>query len=97
MNAKVCRERNTGSRRAEALDALGLPPDAAGGTPVITVSGNRFVCVEGHKGVLRLSGELIRLYTPCGILRIEGNSMLVLNMDCECVRLKGKIKSVGFE
>jgi|GEM_PF-2713028 len=93
---------NSGSRRradagARLLTAIDLPPDAGGRLPYITVTGNSYVCVGCHCGILQLSPQCVRLYTRIGIVRIDGREMAVSSMDNDCIRLSGKINAVTFE
>ena len=84
-------------RGARFMNSLDLPPDALGTSPYITLTGGCFAYVERHKGVLQLSPECVRLYSTCGIIRIEGKNIVAKEMDCERLKLCGNVKSVMFE
>lgn len=87
--------RRTG--QAERLVRLGLPADTDCRLPVITVSCGRYVKVEHHSGIILLSGNVIRLYTALGPLRIEGCGLIASGMDGEEMLIDGRVKSVAFE
>ncbi len=84
-------------RGAGVLSAVGLPPDACGRLPLITLTGNKYACIERHNGVLKLSPDCVRLYSPCGIIRFEGKELTVTEMDNEQILLQGFICGVIFE
>ncbi len=79
------------------LGAVDLPPEACGRIPYITVTGDRYMKVEQHRGILQVTAECVRLYSEVGIIRICGSRLLVSDMDNESISLSGCIKSVGFE
>lgn len=93
-NEKGSRRR---TKQAERLLRLGLPADTDCSLPVITVTCGRYVKVEHHSGVLQLSGEVIRLYSALGPIRIEGKGLIASELNSEEMMIDGAVSSVCFE
>lgn len=89
--------RQTSEKNTKALNAIGIPPEVCGSLPVIRITGDRYVSVEHHCGILHITSTCLRLYSPAGIIRIDGARLFVQDMDGECIRLSGCIKSVKYE
>ncbi|MBO4562039.1 MAG: sporulation protein YqfC [Clostridia bacterium] len=83
-----------GGRR---LASIGLPADSDCRLPCITVTGDSYVRVEHHCGVLRFSPGCVRLYSRLGIIRIEGEGLAASSMDGDELLLDGRVSSVSFE
>lgn len=86
-----------GELGAKVLGACGLPPESGCTLPFIAVTGKSCAKVENHRGVLQLSSCCVRLYSSIGIIRIEGNGLVVSDMDNEQIGIKGAISSFKFE
>ena len=100
MRAKTDKQR--GNSRAcdsmgRALTAAGLPADADGRLPVVTVTGGSYVRVEHHRGILQFTDSCVRLYTVRGIIRITGKGLVSSRMDGEEMLIEGKISQICFE
>ena len=84
-------------RAGRVFSAVGMPEDADGRMPVVTVTGGRFIRVEHHSGVLLFTDRRVRLYSRIGIISIEGRGLKSKCMDPESLALEGEISSVCFE
>ena len=98
MTAKREERRMRAARRTgRALERLGMPADSACMLPRVVITGDGFVKVEHHRGVLRLSDTCVRLYSNAGVIRIEGKDLEVGALDCESMELTGRVGTVFFE
>lgn len=95
----ICSERTKKDclRAGRVFASLGMPLDADGRTPVVTVTGGRYVKVAHHTGILKFTGECVRLFTRAGAVRIEGKDLVSSSMDSDTLLLEGRIKAVFFE
>lgn len=84
-------------KSAKLWRALDLSEKASLDLPCIEICADNRLSVENYKGVLELNGDLIRLYTGLGILRIEGRDMSVRNADMQSILIDGRITLVEYE
>ena len=84
-------------RSGRALDRLGMPADSACTLPRIVITGDGYVKIEHHRGVLKLSDAVIRLYSSMGVIRVEGKALSVRALDTEVMEITGAVKAVFFE
>jgi sporulation protein YqfC len=75
---------------------LDLPKDIVMEMPRITITGPFEMLVENHGGVIRGSENLIQLAIPHGSLEIKGESLIILSILPEEVKIEGVIHSVKF-
>lgn len=73
---------------AELFD---LPADVVAGLPHLEMIGSRQLYLEHHTGLLAYSEEQIDANTTAGILRVWGNSMTLLAMTADELRIGGNI------
>ena len=76
---------------AELFD---LPADVVAGLPRMELIGNRQLYLEHHTGILAYTQELIDANTPAGVLRVRGDSLTLLALTGEELRIGGRIDAV---
>ncbi|MBO4384371.1 MAG: YabP/YqfC family sporulation protein [Clostridia bacterium] len=91
------RKRASLIRAGEAFDAVGMPADANGRLPVVTLTAGRILRIEHHRGILVFTPSCVRLYSALGIIRIAGRELVSRSMDGNDLILEGSIKSISFE
>lgn len=77
-------------------EALRIPAEVVGRFPEITLTGNRTLMVENHKGMVDCREDLVRLNTGCGLLTVEGKEFDILTITDEVVVLTGQITGIRF-
>ncbi len=99
MPAKIKKQMKARSldRVGGAFSSVGIPADADCRTPVVTVTGKRYVKIEHHCGILLFTDCCVRLFSSRGIIRITGKELASASMDFDTVMLEGEIESVCFE
>ena len=65
--------------------------------PHVTVTGNRELYIENHKGIEVYTRELIRLSTPEGSISIEGRDMELNAVRVSDMFISGFINKIEFE
>ncbi len=78
-------------------DALGLPHDALGGTPRLTLEGSARLTVENHKGVLAFQPDLMKLHTASGTVLVHGENLQILWISQDDIVIGGVIGSLVYE
>ena len=86
--------RNWGEEIAERFDP---PPETLAQVPRVTLSGNRRVVVENHRGLLAYSNEMIEVAGGRLRVRIVGDGLCLRAMDAATLLVTGKIQSLELE
>ncbi|MBQ6402436.1 MAG: YabP/YqfC family sporulation protein [Oscillospiraceae bacterium] len=79
-----------------AAERLEIPTFGLHGLPRLTLTGNRQLLVEQHRGLTRYSSDVIELALQKGRIRIEGNNLRLVAMDKEAVLIAGEIKGLEY-
>lgn len=77
-------------------EALEIPEEIVLNLPLITMTGRERLVVENYKGVIEYDEKQIRLNTSIGILKIEGDSLVLKNIAYESITILGVIKNMEF-
>ena len=80
-------------RAAELFD---LPAEALAGTPRLTVTGNKRIVVENHKGLLEYGETEIDINAGSTILKIKGENLELRSMNAQELMITGTVFSVEF-
>ena len=76
---------------AELFD---LPADVVAGLPRLEMIGGRQLYLEHHTGILGYSQEQIDINTASGVMRVRGESLTIVAMSAEELRIGGEIAAV---
>jgi sporulation protein YqfC len=89
--------RNKGTPRAaaRALELFDLPPELAGGTPKITITGGS-VHVERHRGLAEYTDSQIAVLAGGGVTRFFGSCLTLAAMSRDELLIKGRLERVEF-
>ncbi len=87
------KERNTRDKIADALD---LPLDVLCDIPRIEIIGCSQINVENFRGILDYGENSIKINSNTGIIKIEGDGLLIESISDEGVFVKGRILRVEF-
>ena len=74
-----------------------LPGEVIADMPKFTVSGNRRMHIEGHKGILQYDRTLIAISAGSMILRVCGKTLEITSMSSEELLITGNIEKFEFE
>jgi len=75
---------------------LDIPKDVILDLPKITVIGDIQIYVENHRGIIEYTSELVRLSTSLGQLVINGEDLVLRNINVEEVYIDGRIKHINY-
>lgn len=92
---------NTDSRKKSildrAVDTFDLPGEVLAGMPKLTVTGNRKLHIESHKGILEYDGSLIAINGGAVILKIRGEGLDIISMSADEILIRGIMTGIDFE
>ncbi|SHH92532.1 sporulation protein YqfC [Sporobacter termitidis DSM 10068] len=80
-----------------AVDAFDLPGEVLAGLPKLTVTGNRRIHIECHKGIIEYDGSLIAVNGGAAVIRIRGENLEIVSMSAEEILIKGFVVGIEFE
>ena len=80
-----------------AVETFDLPGEILSGMPKLTVTGNRRLHVETHRGLLEYDPSLIIINGGAMILTIRGLNMDISAMSAEEILINGLIYGIDFE
>lgn len=78
-------------------DKWGVPKEVIMNIPRLTISGDREIYIENHKGLMGYSSTEIRISTPMGIVKISGEGLNIERIRLEDVLISGSFKRVEYE
>ena len=79
------------------LKNAGLPEDLNPHLFLVQWFGGRDCVIEQHRGILDFSLHAIRLMTEQGVLTIEGEDLVLVQMTAVRAKVSGQIRSVALE
>lgn len=78
------------------IDTLELPKDIFCGLPLLSVEGNRSLCITNHRGIVRYSREKIVIATRNGSIEIAGRELLIPKFTKDIIEIRGYLEGVTF-
>lgn len=87
------KEKNTAEKIADALD---LPLDVLRDIPRIEIFGCSRINVENFRGILDYGENSIKINSNTGIIKIDGDGLLIESISDEGVFVQGRILRVEF-
>jgi len=91
MKSEMPEKRGLRRRLTEALE---LPKEVA--LPKLIMVGNESIVIQNYKKINEYKDDLIIISTTQGIVRIEGEKLVVREITKEDVVVEGKTKTVEF-
>lgn len=82
--------------RKNMTEALELPKEIILNLPLISLIGREEVTIENYKGILEYSGDVLRIGTAAGVLRLRGKTLCLKQLSAECIVVTGTVESVEF-
>lgn len=78
------------------IESTDLPKEIMLGLPLLTIIGTREVRIENFKNIIEFSEEKIRISTSSGILKIEGKSLVLSEINSKSISISGSILKYDF-
>ncbi len=83
--------------KERVADILALPKDAGGVSTVINITDMQEAVIDGYKGIIEFTENIVRLNTPKYIIKIEGADLEIKEVAAEYIAVRGIIKSVEYQ
>lgn len=81
----------------KVADTWGVPKDVIMNIPRLTISGDKEIYIENHKGILEYTDSEIRISTAMGIVRICGKNLKITGIRQEDVLIDGLFSKIEYE
>ena len=78
------------------IDTLELPKDIFCGLPLLSMEGNRSLCITNHRGIVRYSREKIVIATRNVSIEIAGRELLIPKFTKDIIEIRGYLEGVTF-
>ena len=91
------RRKNQNGILERAAEAFDLPGEALAGMPKLTLTGNRRLHIEGHKGIQAYDSSLIAINGGAMLLQVHGENLEISSMSAEELLITGNISKIEFE
>ena len=91
------REKNRKRVLERVSEALELPGELMANMPKLTMTGNRRLHIEGHKGILQHDSDMISVNGVVMLLKVHGDALEIVSMSAEELLIAGRINSFEFE
>ena len=78
------------------IDTLELPKNIFCGLPLLSMEGNRSLCITNHRGIVRYSREKIVIATRNGSIEIAGRELLIPKFTKDIIEIRGYLEGVTF-
>ena len=79
-----------------AAERLEIPTFGLHGLPRLTLTGNRQLLVEQHRGLTRYSAGEIVIALQKGSVRLTGKNLRLVAMDKEAILIAGEIRCLEY-
>lgn len=80
----------------EILDLFGLPKDLFLGMPLLSMAGNRSLCVSNHRGIRQYSSEMIVIAAKPFSIQITGRNLCIPDFSKDQVEITGYMEGISF-
>ena len=90
-------DKNKKSIVDRAVDAFDLPGEVLAGMSKLTVTGNRRIHIECHKGILEYDSSLIAINGGAVVVKIRGQDLEIISMSADEILIKGFVVGIEFE
>lgn len=87
---------DTGTRREQLVDSLGLPKDMLLGASILTMTGNHELWIENYKGIIEYTAQCIVLQAKTGRISISGCGLIIDYYTNEDMKIIGNIQCISY-
>lgn len=78
------------------VEQLGLPRDLFLGMPVLSLQGNRFLCIENHRGILQAGREKIVVAAKPWGIEVAGRELSIVRFTKDYMEITGYLEHISF-
>lgn len=78
------------------VEGLELPQDLFLGYPILTLQGNRFLCIENHRGIIQAGREKIVVAAKPWGIAITGKELSIVRFTKDFMEITGFMEHISF-
>lgn len=78
------------------VERLELPKDLFLGLPILSLQGNRFVCIENHRGIIQAGREKIVIAAKPYSIEILGRDLSIVRFTKDYMEITGFMEHISF-
>ncbi len=78
------------------VELFGLPKDLFLGMPLLSMTGNRFLCITNHRGIRQYSRELIVVSAKPYAIQIVGKGLYIPKYSADQLEITGYLEGITF-
>ncbi|HWJ03202.1 MAG TPA: sporulation protein YqfC [Verrucomicrobiae bacterium] len=82
--------------QANLGSALDIPKDVLMDVPKITMVGDVQIWIENHTGIIEYNAERVRVNSTLGVITVEGNNLVLVELLPTEIKLEGKLQQIKF-
>lgn len=86
-----------GRIRENFAEKWGLPKDVICDLPRVSLSGDKEIFIENHKGILEYTAESVRIKMHDGLMNIKGEKLRIREMQTDRLLITGDFLGVEYE
>ncbi len=86
-----------GRIRENFAEKWGLPKDVICDLPRVSLSGDKEIFIENHKGILEYTSKSVRIKMHDGLMNIKGEKLRIREMQTDRLLLTGDFLGVEYE
>lgn len=90
------KKHNRDEANHSVIDTLELPKDLLMGLPIISMEGNRSMCVMNHRGLVCYKNDKIIVATRSGSIQIIGRELNIPEFTGDVVEIRGYLEGIVF-
>lgn len=90
------KKHNRDEANHSVIDTLELPKDLLMGLPIISMEGNRSMCIMNHRGLVCYKNDKIIVATRSGSIQITGKELNIPEFTGDVVEIRGYLKGIVF-
>lgn len=90
------KKHNRDEANHSVIDTLELPKDLLMGLPIISMEGNRSMCIMNHRGLVCYKNDKINVATRSGSIQITGRELNIPEFTGDVVEIRGYLEGIVF-
>lgn len=79
------------------LKSIDLPEEVVLGLPEISISGNKRITIENHRGIIKFEKDEIEINSKIGKILITGVDFEILYIGTYTLTISGIFKTISYE
>ena len=96
MRSHETNQKKQHKKAEQIVSGLELPRDLFLGMPVLSMEGNRLLCIENHRGIVRYTSEMIVVAARYYSIQISGRQLLIPRFTKDFVEITGYMENISF-